>query len=370
MKPQSGIGTIFSLIPGIALSVFIGVISILAAQFIGESVLGYEQSPVSSVMLAILIGMAVGNIFPLPQLFESGIGFAIKKILRFGIILLGFRLSILQIALLGGMGVPVVIGCIAAALLITLSIAKALNLSGRLGTLIAVGTSICGVSAIVATAPVIGADEEEVAYAVSVITVFGILATIIYPFLAYTIFSGDATAAGIFLGTSIHDTSQVSGAGLVYAEVYGSPEALDAATVTKLARNLFMGIVIPLVAVARHRKEWKGRGFYNFRNSMPLFILLFILLSLIRTIGDASLETSGNAFGFISPASWNGLIPLAKELTVYALVTALAAVGIRIRISRLLKLGIKPFIAGLGAALSVGMVSYLLLTLPAFLVRL
>ena len=117
---------------------------------------------------------------------------------------------------------PIIAGCITTALILVTWVNRALGLPRRLGSLIAVGTSICGVSAIVATAPVVEAEEDEVSYAVACITLFGLVALFCYPLLAHTLFRGDARMAGLFLGTSIHDTAQVAGAGLMYPQQYGS----------------------------------------------------------------------------------------------------------------------------------------------------
>ena len=132
-------------------------------------------------------------------------------------------------------------------------VARALGLPSRLGLLIAVGTGICGNTAIVAIGPVIGAREDETSYAVGCVTLFGMLALLLYPSLAHALFGADARQVGLFLGTAIHDTAQVAGAGLLYAQQYGAPAALDVATVTKLVRNLFMLVVIPLAAWLHRR---------------------------------------------------------------------------------------------------------------------
>src|SRR3954469_22344164 len=128
-------------------------------------------------------------------------------------------------------------------------ITRAMGLPRKLGTLMAVGTSICGVSAIVATAPIIEADEDETSYAVACITIFGLIALISYPFLAYHLFDpAHPTQAGIFLGTAIHDTSQVAGAGAAYAAQYKADAAMKTAITVKLVRNLSMSVLIPLMA--------------------------------------------------------------------------------------------------------------------------
>ena len=133
--------------------------------------------------------------------------------MKTGIVLLGVGLSVQAVMKVGLIGLPIIVCCIATALVVVTFINRALGLPKRLGTLIAVGTSICGVSAIVATAPVIGAEDDETSYAVACITIFGLIALFTYPFLAHAMFKTNMQV-GLFLGTAIHDTSQVAGAGV------------------------------------------------------------------------------------------------------------------------------------------------------------
>ena len=142
-----------------------------------------------------------------------------------------------------------------AAILIVSYLGKRVGLTDRLGTLIGVGTSICGTTAIVAIAPTIGAKDDETSYAVACITLFGVVAMLAYPFAAHWLFDGDAFRAGMFLGTAVHETAQVAGAGIVYQEYFNDPQALDVATVTKLVRNLSMLVVIPIMAIIYHRRS-------------------------------------------------------------------------------------------------------------------
>ena len=177
------------LIPGVIFASVLAWFSLWLSKFIGVNILGFDKTPISAVMLAILLGLIIGGVFTLPQALKPGLTFAVKKILRLGIILLGIRLTVFDVFRLGIYGVPIVVLCILGALFITTRINKWLRLPERLGALIAVGTSICGVSAIVATAPAIEAEEEESAYAVAVITIFGLLATLFYPYLVNVIFA-------------------------------------------------------------------------------------------------------------------------------------------------------------------------------------
>ncbi len=350
---------IHTLIPGFAAAAVLAWLMTLLSRFLGVGLMGFEKSPVSPVMLAILCGLILGNLIPLPAILKPGLAFVVKKVLRLGIIFLGIRLSIIEVFKLGAMGIPLVLICITGALILTTLLNRWLKLSKRLGTLIAVGTSICGVSAIVATAPAIEAKDKEVAYAVAVITIFGILVTLTYPYLARHLFSGDAVKVGLFLGTSVHDTSHVTGSALVYSDVFSEPQALTVATVTKLVRNVFMALVIPLTAYLYNRdsKREVGRS-YRITKLLPMFILGFLLFAVIRSVGDATLLSGGKAFGLWQIETWKQIFGMLKSWAVNLLVVALAGVGLSIRFSMLKGLGGKPFIVGIGAALAVGLISY------------
>ena len=354
-----------SLVPGLVVAILLAWLSIWLSNFIGVSLLDFEKTPISPVMLAILLGLIISTIIPMPKVFKPGLTFAVKKILRLGIIMLGIRLTIFDVFKLGAYGVPIVVICILSALFFTSRLSKWFNLPERLGTLIAVGTSICGVSAIVATGPALDAEDEEVAYAVAVITIFGLLATLIYPYVAHSIFAGNAFKVGLFLGTSIHDTSQVVGSATIYTDVFSAPLALDTAIVTKLVRNVFMAAAIPFVALNYTRKtqvESAGKK-TNFLKLLPLFVLGFLTIAVIRSIGDAMLITGGNALGLWDAESWHDIYTFVKTWAGYFLVIALAGVGLNTNFRTFKVLGIKPFLVGLGAALVVGIVSYIAISL-------
>jgi len=355
------------LIPGLVVASLLAWLSIWLSKFIGVNILGFSKTPISAVTLAILFGIIIAAIIPMPVMLKPGLSFTVKKVLRFGIILLGIRLSIFEVFKLGFAGIPIVIICIIAALFITTRINKWLNLPERLGALIAVGTSICGVSAIVATSPAIEAEEEETAYAVAVITIFGLMATIVYPYLANVIFGGNDLNAGLFFGTAIHDTSQVVGAAKVYSDIYNAPLALDAATVTKLVRNVFMAFVIPFMAYyyARNMKDSDGskKRSTNIFKLLPLFILGFLGMAVIRSIGDAAIDANRLAFGIWDAQTWSDIVTFIVKWAGNLLVVALAGVGLSTKISTFKGLGFKPFLVGFSAALAVGVVSFITITL-------
>ncbi|MDH3374258.1 MAG: putative sulfate exporter family transporter, partial [Gammaproteobacteria bacterium] len=224
---------------------------------------------------------------------------------------------------------------------------------------IAVGTGICGATAIVAIAPAIGAKDDEVSYSVACVTMFGVIAMLIYPFVAHWMFAGDSFASGLFLGTSVHETAQVAGAGLVYQQYYDDPQALNVATVTKLVRNLGMLIIIPLMSIIYHRKSLDGSQAPKWWTMIPLFVVGFALMSLLRTIGDMG----DPAFGFLRPEQWQTLVSYTKQTAEICLAIAMAAVGLGTSIKGLVHIGLKPLGVGLFSALLVGAVSATLVTL-------
>lgn len=333
----------------------------LAGEYLATIIapaLGLQKGSISGIMMAILLGILVNNLFKLPEALRPGIKFSVQRILRLGIVLLGIRLSIVEAGSIGLKSLPIIIGTVLAALAIVTYVSKRVGLTERLGTLIAVGTSICGATAIVATAPTIGAKDDETAYAVACITLFGVAAMLVYPFVAHWIFEADTFQAGMFLGTAVHETAQVAGAGLVYQEYFNDPKALDVATVTKLVRNLSMLLVIPLMAVLYHRRSSEGGQAPKWYTMIPLFIVGFAGMSLLRTVGDLGEKP----FGFLDPAQWKSIVGFVKQVATYCLAVAMAAVGLGTSIKGLRQIGLKPLAVGLFSALLVGLVSFVLVS--------
>ncbi|MEA3337488.1 MAG: putative sulfate exporter family transporter [Chloroflexota bacterium] len=355
---QANLKFILRLIPGLLAAALLAWVSVWLSEYTGTALMGFRKSPISAVTMAILLGMLIGNLVSLPAVLKPGLTFAMKKVLRLGIIMLGIRLSVMSVFKLGVLGIPIVLLCIAGALLLTTRLNSWLKLPDRVGTLIAVGTSICGVTAIVAAAPAIDAEDEEVAYAIAVITTFGLVAMLTYPYLAHSIFGGDAVKSGLFMGTSIHETAQVAGAGLVYADIFSQPLALDVATITKLVRNVFMAAVIPVMALHYTRKTaGSEKKDVSFTELFPTFILGFLGFAVIRSIGDAGVDSGGYAFGLWDADTWQSIHSFIKDWAVNFMVIALAGVGLSTNFKILKGLGIKPFVVGLGAALAVGVIS-------------
>ena len=361
------------LIPGIALAFLIWYLSEGFCNFIGKTVMGFTSSPISTIMVTMMIGLLIRNLFGLHPSLVPGTLFCLKKLLRLGIILLGIRLSFSDVLKIGAVGIPIIALCVATGLFVSSYATRLLGLPKRLGTLIAVGTAICGVSAIVTTAPAIKATDEEVAYAVTNITVFGILAMFLYPYAAEMIFTGNRILAGLFLGTSIHETAQVAGGAIMYDQYMlaksssdlvssvgaTNPLGSDVALVTKLTRNAFMALVVPLMAFYYARKGSQTGGRVRFsKDYFPFFILGFILLAIFRTAGDMTILGSGRlVFGIVTAARWKFIVGETAKIGGIMLAAAMAGVGLGTSFKSFKTLGVKPFLVGLCASFTVGIVS-------------
>lgn len=344
------------LVPGLALAAGLAIIATYFGDWIGVGLLGYTTSPISAVLMAVFLGLLIRNTIGVSDFFEPGLRLCVTRLLRIGIALLGIRLSLLAVASIGLVALPIVIACVAAALLLVTSLARLMDLPPRLGLLIAAGTSICGITAIVAVAPVLDADENETSYAIATIALFGMVTLFAYPFLSRLLFT-DATQVGMFLGTAIHDTSQVIGAALAYQEQFQAPETLNSAVVTKLVRNLSMIGVIPLIGLLRRRGSEGSTEAATRGGIVPVFILGFLGMTLLRTVGDLS----DPAFGFLPAPLWERGIDRVQQAAEIGLLLAMAAVGLGTTIRNLFVLGLKPLIVGLAAALAVGAVSVTLI---------
>ena len=338
------------IIIGIIICVLTALLSIQLSSYIGISILNLNKSPISPIIIAIIIGTIIGNSIKNLDLYDEGFTYAINYLLKLGIIFLGIRLSISDILIYGSKGLVVIIPCIAISILIVKSLRNKLNVSENLSLLIAVGTSICGATAIVALAPAINAKKEEISYAIANITVFGLLAMFLYPMVAYTVFNDNSLSVGLFLGTSIHETAQVAGSGMIYSEQYKNPSVLDISTVIKLVRNTMMVMVIPLLAFLA-RKDSSQNNSIKIASIFPYFIIGFLIFGMIRTVGDQFEYQIGSE-------NWNSFIYFIKNVAEILLVIAMSAIGYNTKINKFIKLGVKPFYLGFIAALSVGIVSF------------
>ncbi len=356
-----------NLFPGVAAAALVMLAGFSLAEVIGQALLAARgltgASPVSGVPVAIVLGLLMRNLLPLPTALNPGLKFCTTTLLRLGIVLVGIKLSVVEMARLGVAGVPVVLAAIVTGLVFVTWFNKRLGLPPRLGTLIAAGTSICGVTAIVSTAPAIDADEREVAYAVANVVAFGLFGMLVYPYLAHALLPGSA-AIGLFLGTAVHDTSQVVGAALTYRQIYADDAVLRVATVTKLTRNLFLAAVIPILTWMHRRDGGAGAGSAakasSWRSLVPSFVIGFVAMAIVRSIGDTMLGNGQLALGVWDKAGWSALTALVGDRigAQWLLGTAMAAVGLNTNFAVFKGVGLKPFAVGMAGAVVVGLVGF------------
>ena len=340
------------LVPGVILAFVLYILSQGLNNIIGIELLGYAKSPISTAMIAILMGIVLGNLFKIRVGFLLGLDFTQKYILKLGIICLGIQLKPFEFLKFGTIAIPLIIVCIISVLIVIKLLIKKLRISTKMAYLISIGSTVCGTTAIMATAPVIKASKGEVAYAIANMTIFGIISMLIYPYFANIYFDGEPLFVGLFLGTAIHETSQVAAAGLIYDQQYNSPETLNIATVTKLIRNTFLVIMIPLFAFLYNRGKTKNKS-YSLLDIFPYFVLGFIGMIIFRNIGDQIFLTE-NVQQF-----WQSSISNIKDGAKIFLSMAMAAVGLSTNLKDLKSMGYKPFIVGFVAMITVGLVSIL-----------
>ena len=339
----------FKIIPGIILTFVLYSFSQGLNNVIGIELLGYSKSPISTAMIAIVMGLFLGSIFRIRQGFLIGLDFTQKYILKLGIICLGIQLKPFEFYKFGTIAIPLIIICIISVLVIIKLLIKKLKISTRMAYLISIGSTVCGTTAIMATAPIISAKKNEVTYAIANITVFGIIAMLLYPYFSNIYFDEQPLFVGLFLGTAIHETSQVAAAGLIYDQQFNSPETLNIATVTKLIRNTFLIIIIPLFAFLYNRGQKREKN-YSILNIFPYFVLGFIGMIILRNVGD---EIFISTYQFL----WENFILNVKDSAKIFLSMAMAAIGLSTNLSDLKTMGYKPFVVGFVAMITVGIIS-------------
>lgn len=293
---------------------------------------------IGGAIIAIIAGMVVTLFFKEKGGFEPGIKFTSKKILQWAVVLLGFGMDLTVILQIGKQSLPIIISTISTSLIIAYVLHRAMKIPSKISTLVGVGSSICGGSAIAATAPVIDADDEEVAQSISVIFFFNVVAALIFPAIGGMLgFSTtDGNAFGVFAGTAINDTSSVTAAASTWDSIYGLGAAtLDTAVTVKLTRTL---AIIPITLVlaflrARSAKNTDGAAKVSMKKIFPFFILFFVGASIITTAAvSAGIDAS-----VFSPL---------KELSKFFIVLAMAAIGLNTDIVKLIRTGGKPLALG------------------------
>ncbi|MGD6729525.1 MAG: YeiH family protein [Pleomorphochaeta sp.] len=309
-------------------------------------IIGAKFPLIGGPILAIIFGMILNPLVKDKSSYEKGIRFTSKKILQYAVILLGFGLNLNVVLETGKQSLPIIVSTITTSLLIAYFLSKAFKIDSKIATLVGVGSSICGGSAIAATTSVINADDDEVATALSVIFFFNVLAAIIFPQLGVLLnFSTESgNAFGIFAGTAINDTSSVTAAASTWDSMFNlSTQTLDKAVTVKLTRTLAI-IPITLVLAFIQTKKTKTTEIYNWKKIFPLFIIYFIIASLITTI----LTNFGVDQSVFSPF---------KTLSKFFIIMAMGAIGFNTNLVKLIKKGGKPIFLGFTCWIGITIVS-------------
>lgn len=314
--------------------------------------LGKRFEVVGGPVFAILIGMVLALAVPARagEPLQRGVKFTSKKILQYAVILLGFGLNLAQIAQVGATSLPIIVSTITTSLVVAFVLCRALKIPGKISTLIGVGSSICGGSAIAATAPVIDADDEEIAQAISVIFLFNVIAALVFPTLGGMLGLTNE-GFGLFAGTAVNDTSSVTAAAAAWDGMHPGANTLDAATIVKLTRTL---AIIPITlalafwqmrlarrAASAGEGAGEAAGTFDLKKIFPFFILFFVLASVVTTV-------------FALPAAVTAPI---KELSKFFIVMAMAAIGFNTNIVKLVRTGGKPILMGLACWVAIACVS-------------
>jgi len=341
---------------GIALCIVVaGIATFLGGISIGSVSLEVIGAPVFAILIGMLITLAKPDLASSASL-KDGIKFTSKKILQWAVIILGFSLNLGTIAKVGSQSLPVIVCTIATSLIVAFLMQKVLKMNSNTSVLIGVGSSICGGSAIAATAPVIGADDEEIAQSISVIFLFNVLAALIFPTLGHALGMGSEGFA-IFAGTAVNDTSSVTAAASTAEGIYGCSSILSTAVTVKLTRTL---AIIPITLVLAFYQMYKAKkggtsaNNFSFKKIFPWFILFFIAASIITTLVGVIPESGFSVFYFGS------FVKAMKWLAKFFIAMAMCAIGLNTNVVTLIKKGGKPIAMGFACWVMITIVSILI----------
>jgi len=280
----------------------------------------------STLILAIVLGMTIRNSIGLSVHFQPGVTFGLKRILRIAVAALGLQLSFAQVQQVGALGFAVVSLTVLATFLFTSWFGWILGIDRKLAQLIAAGTSICGASAILAVNVVTAGTDEDVAYSVGTVTIFGTASMFLYPFAAHPLHLAP-NGFGLWAGSSIHEVAQVIAAAFQDGKVSG-----QIATISKLSRVMLLAPVVLILGAIGARKP--GSGTFDFRRvTVPWFVLGFIVLVGVNSVG-------------MIPVVWKTFIASGDQLL---LAVSMAAMGLETHLKKLKNMGIKPLMLGAAA---------------------
>ena len=309
--------------------------------------LGRAVPVVGGPVFAILAGMVVALFYREKRRTQTGIAFTSKKILQYAVILLGFGLNLSEIAKVGLQSLPIILSTITTSLVVAFALHKLMKVPSNISTLVGVGSSICGGSAIAATAPVIGSDDEGIAQSISVIFLFNILAALIFPTLGGALGLSNE-GFGLFAGTAVNDTSSVTAAASAWDGMHPGANTLDQATIVKLTRTLAIIPITLVLAIWRTAKVKRAGGAqengFSLKKVFPFFIIFFVLASVITTAATSAGVTASAFQPF-------------KELSKFFIIMAMGAIGLNTDLVKLVRTGGKPIFMGLCCWLAITAVS-------------
>ena len=280
---------------------------------------------VGAPVFAIFIGMMLHHFLTPYKQLDAGLTYSSKKLLQYAVVLLGFGLNISQVFAVGKSSLPVILSTISIALIVAYLFQRFFDLDTKLATLIGVGSSICGGSAIAATAP-----EKEVAQAISVIFFFNVIAALIFPTLGTWLHLSNE-GFSLFAGTAVNDTSSVTATASAWDSLYQS-NTLEAATIVKLTRTLAIIPITLFLSYWQSRQESNKQSF-QIKKVFPLFILYFILASLLTTL----LTSLGISSSFFAPL---------KQLSKFLIIMAMSAIGLKTNLITMVKSSGKSILLG------------------------
>ena len=310
--------------------------------------LGRAVPVVGGPVFAILAGMVLALFYREKGRARAGIAFTSKKVLQYAVILLGFGLNLSEIAKVGLQSLPIILSTITTSLVVAFALHRLMRVPANISTLVGVGSSICGGSAIAATAPVIGADDEEIAQAISVIFLFNVAAALLFPTLGGALGLSNQ-GFGLFAGTAVNDTSSVTAAASTWDTLHGTGGAvLEQATIVKLTRTLAIipiTLALALWRAARSRRAGgAGESGFSLGKVFPTFILFFVLASVVTTAATAA----GVDAGFFAPF---------KALSKFLIIMAMGAIGLNTDLVKLVRSGGKPIFMGFCCWIAIAAVS-------------
>ena len=301
--------------------------------------LGKMFPVIGGAVIAIIAGMIVTMFWDNKGKAEPGIKWTSRVILQTAVVLLGFGMNLGVIFQTGKQSLPIIICTITTSLIIAWILQKALKVPANTSILVGVGSSICGGSAIAAAAPVIGADDDEIAQSIAVIFFFNVLAAIFFPILGKAIGfdTVNGESFGIFAGTAINDTSSVTAAASTWDSMWNlGSETLNKAVTVKLTRTLAIipiTLGLSLIQAKKSTKEGKQTTKFSLKRAFPMFILYFVIAAIITTV----CVHMGVDAGVFQPI---------KELSKFMIIMAMAAIGLNSNVIQLIKTGGKPIIVG------------------------